>query len=66
MTPSGRCDRWSGYAGLKDAIIAISGRGRRGGLGGQSFMGYRFAIFNHATAALGGAVTVNRFSLTTP
>ena len=30
------------------------------------FMGYRFAIFNHATAALGGAVTVNRFSLTTP
>jgi beta-xylosidase len=30
------------------------------------FMGYRFAIFNYATAALGGAVTVNRFSLTTP
>jgi hypothetical protein len=30
------------------------------------FMGYRFAIFNHATAALGGAVTVDRFSLTTP
>ena len=30
------------------------------------FMGNRFAIFNHATAALGGAVTVNRFSLTTP
>ncbi|MCY0929391.1 family 43 glycosylhydrolase [Streptomyces sp. H27-H1] len=30
------------------------------------FMGYRFAIFNYATAALGGAVAVNRFSLTTP
>jgi len=30
------------------------------------FMGYRFAIFNHATASLGGAVTVNRFDLTTP
>ncbi|MEU4449260.1 family 43 glycosylhydrolase [Actinosynnema sp. NPDC050801] len=30
------------------------------------FMGHRFAIFNHATTALGGAVTVNRFSLTTP
>ncbi|MFC4626861.1 family 43 glycosylhydrolase [Promicromonospora alba] len=30
------------------------------------FMGYRFAIFNHATVALGGSVTVNRFSLTTP
>ncbi len=30
------------------------------------FMGHRFAIFNHATAALGGAVTVNRFSVTTP
>ncbi|GAB2630787.1 family 43 glycosylhydrolase [Streptomyces capparidis] len=30
------------------------------------FMGHRFAIFNHATTALGGAVTVRRFSLTTP
>ncbi|WP_277212384.1 family 43 glycosylhydrolase [Isoptericola croceus] len=30
------------------------------------FPGHRFAIFNHATVALGGAVTVNRFSLTTP
>ncbi len=30
------------------------------------FMGPRFAVFNHATQALGGAVTVNRFSLTTP
>jgi len=29
-------------------------------------MGYRFALFNHATQALGGAVTVRRFSLTTP
>ena len=29
-------------------------------------MGYRFAIFNYATAALGGAVTVRRFDLTTP
>ncbi|WP_432742613.1 glycoside hydrolase 43 family protein [Streptomyces sp. JH002] len=32
----------------------------------QFFMGYRYAIFNHATQALGGAVTVNRFELTTP
>ncbi|WP_327037827.1 family 43 glycosylhydrolase [Micromonospora maris] len=30
------------------------------------FMGYRFAIFNHATHALGGAVTVRRFELATP
>jgi beta-xylosidase len=29
------------------------------------FMGYRFAVFNYATAALGGAVTVKRFSVTT-
>jgi len=29
------------------------------------FMGPRFAVFNHATQALGGAVTVNRFSVTT-
>jgi hypothetical protein len=28
------------------------------------FMGPRFAIFNHATQALGGAVTVKRFSVT--
>ena len=32
----------------------------------QFFMGYRFAIFNYATQALGGAVTVTRFDLTTP
>ncbi|WP_327032057.1 RICIN domain-containing protein [Micromonospora ureilytica] len=32
----------------------------------QFFMGYRFAIFNHATQSLGGAVTVRRFDLTTP
>ncbi len=31
----------------------------------QFFMGYRFAIFNHATASLGGAVTVERFELAT-
>ncbi len=30
------------------------------------FMGYRFGIFNHATSALGGAVTVRRFELATP
>jgi beta-xylosidase len=30
------------------------------------FMGYRFAIFNYATKALGGAVKVDRFDLTTP
>lgn len=30
------------------------------------FMGYRFAIFHHATQALGGAVTVERFELATP
>ncbi|HWO68202.1 MAG TPA: glycoside hydrolase, partial [Umezawaea sp.] len=32
----------------------------------QFFMGYRFGVFNHATRALGGAVTVQRFELTTP
>jgi beta-xylosidase len=32
----------------------------------QFFMGYRYAIFNHATQSLGGAVTVRRFDLTTP
>ncbi|WIN00527.1 family 43 glycosylhydrolase [Actinoplanes oblitus] len=32
----------------------------------QFFMGYRLALFNYATQALGGAVTVNRFDLTTP
>lgn len=32
----------------------------------QFFMGYRFAIFNYATTALGGAVTVKSFELTTP
>jgi beta-xylosidase len=32
----------------------------------QFFMGYRFGVFNYATAALGGAVTVNQFSVTTP
>jgi hypothetical protein len=30
------------------------------------FMGYRYAMFNYATQALGGAVTVRRFELTTP
>ncbi|WP_432140180.1 glycoside hydrolase family 43 protein, partial [Streptomyces sp. bgisy154] len=29
----------------------------------QFFMGYRFALFNHATRALGGAVRVTRFEL---
>jgi hypothetical protein len=29
-------------------------------------MGYRYAIFNYATETLGGAVTVERFALTTP
>ncbi|GAB2886567.1 glycoside hydrolase family 43 protein [Streptomyces mayteni] len=32
----------------------------------QFFMGYRYAVFNHATQALGGAVTLTRFELTTP
>jgi beta-xylosidase len=32
----------------------------------QFFMGYRFGIFNYATQALGGSVTVERFELTTP
>jgi hypothetical protein len=32
----------------------------------QFFMGYRYGIFNFATQALGGAVTVRRFDLTTP
>jgi beta-xylosidase len=32
----------------------------------QFFMGYRFAVFNHATQALGGAVTLQRFDLSTP
>jgi beta-xylosidase len=32
----------------------------------QFFLGYRFAIFNFATSALGGAVTVRSFELKTP
>jgi len=32
----------------------------------QFFMGYRYAIFNYATQALGGAVTVPQFTLTGP
>ncbi|PZG18625.1 glycoside hydrolase [Micromonospora craterilacus] len=32
----------------------------------EFFMGYRFGIFNHATQALGGAVTVRRFDITAP
>ncbi|NKY38131.1 family 43 glycosylhydrolase [Cellulomonas septica] len=32
----------------------------------EFFMGYRFGIFNYATRALGGAVTVRSFDLTTP
>nr|WP_239127518.1 RICIN domain-containing protein [Asanoa siamensis] len=32
----------------------------------QFFMGYRFGIFNYATQALGGSVTVRRFDLSTP
>ncbi|MEV0239945.1 glycoside hydrolase 43 family protein [Streptomyces sp. NPDC050674] len=30
------------------------------------FMGYRFALFNHATQALGGSVRVTRFELSAP
>ncbi|HST82215.1 MAG TPA: glycoside hydrolase 43 family protein [Kineosporiaceae bacterium] len=32
----------------------------------QFFMGYRYGIFNYATQALGGVVTVKRFEMTTP
>jgi hypothetical protein len=32
----------------------------------QFFMGYRQAIFNYATTALGGAVTVKSFEVATP
>lgn len=32
----------------------------------EFFMGYRFAVFNHATQALGGEVRVERFELSTP
>jgi beta-xylosidase len=32
----------------------------------QFFMGYRYGMFNYATRALGGAVTVKRFDMTTP
>jgi beta-xylosidase len=32
----------------------------------QFFMGYRYAIFNYATQALGGAVTVPQFTMTGP
>ncbi|WP_329280478.1 glycoside hydrolase family 43 protein [Streptomyces sp. NBC_01451] len=32
----------------------------------QFFMGYRFALFNHATQALGGSVRIARFELSTP
>jgi len=30
------------------------------------FMGYRYAIFNYATQALGGSVSVASFTLATP
>ncbi|PPQ66158.1 hypothetical protein CVT26_010880 [Gymnopilus dilepis] len=32
----------------------------------EFFMGYRFAMFNYATKALGGSVTVSSFTLSTP
>ncbi|QDY08274.1 glycoside hydrolase [Micromonospora sp. HM134] len=32
----------------------------------QFFMGYRFALFNHATQALGGTSTIRQFQLSTP
>jgi len=32
----------------------------------EFFMGYRYAIFNYATAALGGAITVRSFTVSTP
>ncbi|MCY1136480.1 family 43 glycosylhydrolase [Actinoplanes sp. Pm04-4] len=32
----------------------------------QFFPGYRFAMFNYATQALGGSVTVKRFTMTAP
>jgi beta-xylosidase len=32
----------------------------------QFFMGYRYGIFNYATIALGGSVTVESFTLSTP
>ena len=32
----------------------------------QFFMGYRFGVFDYATKALGGSVTVNQFAVTTP
>ncbi|SMQ20013.1 Beta-xylosidase [Streptomyces sp. Ag82_O1-12] len=32
----------------------------------EFFLGYRFAVFNHATKALGGTVRVERFEVSTP
>jgi len=32
----------------------------------QYFMGYRFAIFNYATKALGGSVTIDSFTISAP
>jgi hypothetical protein len=32
----------------------------------EFFMGYRYGIFNYATSALGGAVTVKAFTLSKP
>ncbi|KAF9472447.1 Arabinanase/levansucrase/invertase [Pholiota conissans] len=32
----------------------------------EFFMGYRFAMFNYATSALGGSVTISSFTLSTP
>ncbi len=32
----------------------------------QFFMGHRFGLFNYATTALGGSVTVESFTLATP
>ena len=48
------------------ATFTTLGPGFTMGNAWQFFMGYRFAMFNYATQALGGSVTVNRFDLTTP
>lgn len=65
ITPgSGRVARFS-YSTDGNAFVAL-GDAFTLGNDWRFFMGYRFALFNHATQALGGSVRVARFELATP
>lgn len=48
----------SSYRSLGDALSM--------GSSWEFFIGYRFAVFNFATQALGGSVTVEKFDVATP